>query len=67
MTSLITLLISLLGYGTPADYADYTEDQLNAEIEMAQADQNDDDGDSTDDGGGWDEWDSPNMDPTENP
>ncbi|MEQ8624015.1 MAG: hypothetical protein RJQ00_04145 [Vicingaceae bacterium] len=36
MTTLITLLISLLGYGTPADYADYTEDQLNTEIAEAQ-------------------------------
>lgn len=36
MTTLITLLISLLGYGTPADYADYSEDQLHTEIEMAQ-------------------------------
>ncbi|MEQ8908570.1 MAG: hypothetical protein RIC95_05230 [Vicingaceae bacterium] len=59
MTSLITLLISLLGYGSPADYTDYTEDQLNTEIAAAQADQDD----NTDDGGGWGDWDQPGVTP----
>lgn len=36
MTSLITILISLLGYGSPADFTDYTESQLQNEIEMTQ-------------------------------
>jgi len=51
MTTLITLLISLLGYGSPADYADYTEAQLNTEIIEAQEEAK-----STDGGlnGGWD-------------
>lgn len=48
MTTLITLLISLLGYGSPADYENYTEDQLNYEIEMAQ-----------DSEGGVHDWDDP--------
>lgn len=54
MTTLITLLISLLGYGTPADYADYSEDQLNTEIEMAQQNQVDNEAD----GGILTDWDS---------
>lgn len=41
MTTLITILISLLGYGTPADYADYTEAQLQEEINMIQESQED--------------------------
>lgn len=36
MTTLITILISLLGYGTPADYSDYTETQLQQEIDSVQ-------------------------------
>ena len=36
MTSLITILISLLGYGTPSDFQDYTEIQLQNQIELAQ-------------------------------
>ncbi|MFT5667253.1 MAG: hypothetical protein ACI9DK_001442 [Vicingaceae bacterium] len=38
MTTLITLLISLLGYGTSADFSHMNETELNHEIEMAQAD-----------------------------
>lgn len=49
MTTLITILISLLGYGTPADYAEYTEVQLQKEIQIAQENQVD--------GGILDEWD----------
>mgnify|MGYP003112663383 CR=1 FL=1 len=50
MTALITILISLLGYGTPADYQNYSEDQLKQEIAIA--------GTSTevDGGGGSMEW-----------
>lgn len=51
MTTLITLLISLLGYGSPADYADLTEDQLNMEIIEAQEEANSSDGGNT---GQWD-------------
>ena len=36
MITLITLLISLLGYGTPADFQNLTEVELNHEIEMVQ-------------------------------
>lgn len=36
MTALITILISLLGYGTPSDYEGYTESELQTEIELAQ-------------------------------
>jgi hypothetical protein len=61
MTSLITLLISLLGYGTPADYSDYSEDQLNEEIAMAQEEQDPADSESTDDGGGWEDWENPDV------
>ena len=35
MTALITILISLLGYGTPADYANHSEAQLQNEITLA--------------------------------
>lgn len=52
MAALITLLISLLGYGSPADYSTYTEAQLNHEIEMAQAAQTE--GHGTD-------WDQPGV------
>jgi len=55
MTTLITLLISLLGYGSPADYTDYTEAQLITEIETVQNNQNT--SAPEDDGGGWDIWD----------
>jgi len=37
MITLITLLISLLGYGSPADYSTLTQAELNSEIELAQA------------------------------
>lgn len=53
MTSLITLLISLLGYGSPADYTDYTEAQLQDQIEMAQ-EQNA----TLNEDGGWETWDT---------
>ena len=32
MINLITILISLLGYGEPQDYANYTEAQVSNEI-----------------------------------
>jgi hypothetical protein len=38
MTTLIILLISLLGYGTSANFADMNEAELTHEIKMAQAD-----------------------------
>lgn len=57
MTNLITILIALLGYGSPSDYEGYTEDQLNAEIAEAEAAQTTTTTD--DDGGGWDDWDEP--------
>jgi len=57
MTTLITLLISLLGYGTPANYADYTEDQLTIEIVEAQ------DGAESTDGGTLGDWDSQQRNP----
>ena len=37
MITLITLLISLLGYGTPSDFSDFNESQLLDQIENAQA------------------------------
>lgn len=37
MTSLITILISLLGYGSPADFSDMSERQIQTQIEYAQA------------------------------
>ncbi len=55
MTSLITLLISLLGYGTPADFEHYTEAELNEQIEIVQNDQAE--GTQDDDGGILDDWD----------
>jgi hypothetical protein len=36
MINLITILISLLGYGSPLDFKDYTESQLNNQIEQTQ-------------------------------
>ena len=56
MTTLIAILISLLGYGSPSDYSDYSEDQLNEEIAQAEADA----ALSEDDGIGGD-WDSPGV------
>ncbi|MFT6947670.1 MAG: hypothetical protein ACJARP_002097 [Vicingaceae bacterium] len=55
MTTLITLLISLLGYGTSADFSHMNETELNHEIEMAQADAD----------GGTEGWDFPGV--TSNP
>lgn len=68
MISLITVLISLLGYGTPADYAGYTEAQLQQEITVAQAATNDGGGSdwdspSADNDGGGSDWDSPSVTP----
>ncbi len=54
MTSLITLLISLLGYGTPADFSHMTEAELQHEITVAEAAHSNGDQD-----GGWDDWDFP--------
>ena len=53
MTSLITLLISLLGYGTPADFDSMTENELNQAIEEAQQ--------QAADGGTWGDWDDPSV------
>jgi hypothetical protein len=50
MTALITILISLLGYGSPSDYQNYSEDQLKQEIATAEATS------SVDGGGGSMEW-----------
>jgi len=60
MTSLITLLISLLGYGTPADFDQMTEIELNAAI--AEAEQQ-----SNADGGTWGDWDDASVDQGVNP
>ena len=54
METLIAILISLLGYGEPADFEGYTEDQLITEIEEAEATQS-----TTDDGGTFGDWDVP--------
>lgn len=51
MTSLITILISLLGYGTPADFSHMTEAELQHEITVAEESNTQD--------GGWDDWDFP--------
>lgn len=61
MTSLITILIALLGYGSPSDYEGYTEEQLQTEI--AEAEAADTSTTTTDDGGGWDTWDEASYDP----
>jgi len=37
MINLITILISLLGCGSPADFTDYSEAQLNTEINQTQS------------------------------
>lgn len=47
MTSLITILISLLGYGSPAEYENYTEAELQTEIQIA-----------SELDGGFDDWDN---------
>lgn len=44
MTTLITLLISILGYGTPADFSHMSEAELNNEIEMNSAQSAESDG-----------------------
>jgi len=70
METLIAILISLLGYGSPSDYEGYTEDQLNAEIQQAESTQTTtDDGtqSTTDDGGVFGDWDSPSANPDDEP
>lgn len=54
MTTLIAILISLLGYGTSADFDGYTEEQLAAEIISLDASYADD--------GGVLDWDVPSVD-----
>lgn len=49
MTTLIAILISLLGYGTPADFESYTEEQLEGEIQNLE------------DGGTFGDWDVPSA------
>ncbi len=34
MTTLITILISILGYGNPTDFSNLTEAELNHQIEL---------------------------------
>ena len=51
MTALITILISLLGYGSPSDFDGYTQDQLEKEISIAQSTSNVDGG-----AGSFDDW-----------
>lgn len=51
MATLIALLISLLGYGTPSDFDGFTEDQLETEIQNLQ------------DGGTFGDWDVPGVTP----
>lgn len=53
MTSLITLLISLLGYGTPADFDNMSENELNQAIAEAQQQE--------EDGGTWGDWDDASV------
>ena len=65
MTSLITILIALLGYGSPSDYEGYTEEQLNVEIAEAEAAQETTTTDN--DGGGWDTWDEAGYIPEPQP
>ena len=36
MTALITILISLLGYGSPSDFEGYSEADLQKEISITQ-------------------------------
>ena len=52
MAVLITLLISLLGYGIPEDYHNHTEAELKYEINLAQEAQSD---------GGFNDWET-NLD-----
>ncbi len=52
MAALITILISLLGFGTPTDFEHLTEAELNYEIAIAEENHNVDGGNG---GDGW--WD----------
>ncbi len=54
MAHLITLLISLLGYGSPADFSDYSEAQLQNEISIQQTQQSNEYASEDDNGGDWD-------------
>lgn len=54
MITLITLLISLLGYGSPADFENMSEAELNHEIEMLQ-----DNNSNQNDGGVGGQWEVP--------
>lgn len=60
MITLITLLISLLGYGTPAEFDHFTEPELYEQIDIAEQnnyENSNQDGDQNSDGGvlgGWD-------------
>lgn len=56
MATLIALLISLLGYGTPNDFEHYTQDELQTEITMLE-DQND----ANSDHGNGADWDMPGV------
>lgn len=53
MAALIAFLISLLGYGTPADFAEYSQAQLEHEIELAEQ--------NNSDGGVGGDWDDPSI------
>jgi len=50
MTALITILISILGYGSPAEFQDLSEDQLKQKIATTETTSN------VDGGGGSMEW-----------
>lgn len=63
MATLIALLISLLGYGTPSDFENYSEDQLQQEITILE-EQN---AASDDDGGLGNVWDNPSVQTPTNP
>lgn len=54
MATLIALLISLLGYGTPAEFEQYTEAELEAGIEYLQDN-------AQADGGNGIGWDTPEV------
>ena len=56
MTTLIAILISLLGYGTPSDFDHMTEEELRYEISVVEAEQ---EATTSDDGGVAGTWDSP--------
>lgn len=51
MTALITILISLLGYGSPSDFETYTQAELENEISIATSTTSADGG-----AGSFDDW-----------